>query len=593
MGKPAPATEVIGGRYRVNARIASGGMGEVLRALDTVLGRTVAIKILPFELAARPGFVERFRIEAQSAARLSHPNVVQVHDWGESGSTYYMVMEYVRGKNLREVLASSGYLPPRQVCELTVQVLDALEAAHSRGLVHRDVKPENVMITIDGRVKVADFGLARALERATVTGGLLGTVAYVAPEQARGDQVDGRADLYSTGCVMYELLTGTMPFEGDAAQILYQHLNGRVPVPSKTRPDIPSEIDRIVARATSPQPAERYASAAEMRSEIESLVAILPEAPPLADLAGEVTADVPADVLETMVAVERPKRRRIWTWMIAALVAIAAGLAGWNFRPVRVPAVEGLDLAAAKERLAAVGLTGEVRRAFSDEPPGIVISADPDRGSWVRRGGEVVLKVSRGPALADLVDLSGKTLSEAQSLIEAAGFQVGEVVERSDRSAKGTVIDQDPKPGLVRKGTPVNLTVSGGPEMVDVPSVVTKTVAEARALLSQAGLEAVVEEVFNDASSGTVLDQTPKAGEKAEVGTQVRLLVSKGPEPFAMPDVKGKACSVAKAELESLGLVVTVNGKGGAACGSNKVLDQDPLPGATVRKGQEATLYVA
>lgn len=593
MSKSAPAAEVIAGRYRVSGRIAAGGMGQVLRALDTVLGRTVAVKVLPFELASRPGFVERFRAEAQSAARLSHPNVVQVHDWGESGATYYMVMEYVRGSNLREILSVRRALVPRQACELMIQVLEALEAAHSRGLVHRDVKPENVMITIDGRVKVADFGLARALERATVTGGLLGTVAYVAPEQARGEQVDARADLYSAGCVLYELLTGSMPFEGDAAQVLYQHLNSRVPAPSDARPGIPADLDRIVLRATEPESKDRYPSAAEMRADIASSMSSLSETPPLSELAGELTAEVPAEILETMVPVERPKRRRRWPWLIAVLFTAAAVVAGWTFFPVKVPVIVGLDVAAARQRLAAAGLDSEVRRAFSDERPGTVISTEPGEGRRVIPGRTVVLTVSRGPAIAELIDLSGKTLDDAQKILGDAGFVLGEVTDKFDRTVKGTVIGQDPKPGKVRKGTPVNLIVSLGPEIVEVPAVTGKPFEEAKTLLGKSGLEASREDVFNDAASGTVVDQTPKAQEKVEKGSQVHLVVSKGPQPFAMPNVKGKTCSAAKAELESLELTVTINGKGGAACGANKVLDQDPLPGATVRKGQEATLYVA
>lgn len=591
MNRSAPPAEMIAGRYRVSSRIASGGMGEVIRAVDTVLGRTVAIKLLPTELAARPGFIERFRAEAQAAAQLSHPNVVQIHDWGSTDSTYYMVMEYVRGKNLRDIMSAFGPLPPEQTCRLMIDTLEALEAAHIRGLVHRDIKPENVMITVDGRVKVADFGLARVVERATLTGGLLGTVAYVAPEQARGEQVDGRADIYATGCVMYELLTGSIPFEGDAAQILYQHLNGRVPTPSGERPELPEEIDRIVLRATEREKDSRYATAGEMKEELRSAARNLPAAAPLSELSGEITSEMPAQILETMVPVERRKRHRL-RWLLAGLVVIAAAVAGWTFWPVRVPQVIGEDVAAAKSMLAEAGLSAEIRREFSDEPPGTVVSAEPDQGSLVRNGRTVVLKVSRGPALGDLIDLTGMTVEDAQAWIESAGLLVGELVERFDPAEKGTVIGQEPKPGRVRKSTPVNLEVSAGPEIADVPDVVGKPFDEAKTLLEGAGFGTVREDVFNDAPLDTVVDQAPKAGEKAAKGSQIRLVVSKGSEPFAMPNVKDKVCSDAKAQLESLGLVVAVNSKKGATCTTANVLDQDPLAGTMVRKGQEVTLYI-
>lgn len=594
MRESAPYVDVIGGRYRVNSRIASGGMGQVLRALDTVLGRTVAIKVLSSDLASRPGFVERFRAEAQTVAQVSHPNIVQIHDWGETGSTYYMVMEYVRGKNLREILATRGRLELGHACRLMIEILEALDAAHARGLVHRDVKPENVMVTVDGRVKVADFGLARLVERPTLTGGLLGTVAYVAPEQARGETVDRRTDLYSAGCLMYELFTGSIPFEGDAAQILYRHLNERVPRPSELRPEIPESIDRIVQKATEPSVEARYSSAAEMRDELRSAAADLPASPPLAELSGELTSEIPSEILETMVPVEKRKRKK-WPWILAALILLTAAAAGWTFRPTRVPRdLVGETLATAIERLASADLDAKITLELSDEEPrDEVLDVDPDPGSLVRRGREVRLTVSAGPAVADLVDLRGMPLEEAESWLEEAGFQIGATEERYDPAEKGTVIDQDPKKGTHRKDTPVNLVVSAGPEMVDVPAVTQKTFEEAKAALEQAGLRALREEVFNEALAGTVIDQTPKPGEKAMKGSEVRVVTSKGSEPFAMPGVKDRPCSDAKTELESRGLVVAINSQKGSPCGSNKVIDQDPLPDTMVRKGDQVTLYIA
>ena len=593
MSKLAPENEVVAGRYRISARIAAGGMGEVYRAWDPNLRRTVALKILPLDHIGRPEAVDRFRAEAQSAARLSHPNVVQVHDWGETESTCFMVMEYVRGRNLREVLAHWGPLAPRQTLELMIQVLEALEAAHARGLVHRDIKPENILITVDGKVKVADFGIARAMEDTRATGGLFGTVAYVAPEQARGTTVDGRTDIYSAGCVMYELLTGVRPFEGDAAAVLTQHLNARVPRPSDDCPEAGPEIDAVVAKATHPDPALRYQSAGEMRQELERIRPSLPEGPVLAELSRELTSEVSPEMQDT--AVPEPGKRRRWRWwpiLLLLAVAAAAG-AGWMFRPVEVPKVVGIDRAAAQERLSAAGLTWREKQIESSEAVGIVLASDPPPGASVRRGGEVVLEVSKGQPLATLPNLVDLEIEEAKRIIIDAGLLFTEPTARFDAAPAGRVIEQDPKPGKVRRGDPVNLVISKGPEKTKVPETRGKTYEEAVSILESSGLQAVKEEVFSDAPAGTVADQSPGPGEEVVKGSSVKLIVSKGSEPFAMPDVRGRACAQSKTDLESLGLVVVVNSRGGAGCAVNKVLDQDPFPGAQVRKGSEATLYVS
>lgn len=592
MSRATAPSEAIAGRYRLAARISVGGMGEIFRARDSVLGRTVAIKVLPRDLAQRPGFVERFRREAQAAARLSHPNVVQVHDWGEWESTYYMVMEHVRGRNLRDILAARGPLAPRQACEVVAQVLDGLAAAHAQGLVHRDVKPANILVAQDGVVKVADFGIARAAEAGSATGGLFGTVAYVAPEQASGGPTDGRADLYSTGCVLYELLTGSLPFEGDAARVLHLHLTERVPPPSLERPEAGVHLDRIVIRATEPDPAARYPTASEMRDDLSAIAASLAPAPPLSELAAEATAEVPEGSEETMVPAPARRRRRLLPFLLMIGLIAAASVAGFLFRPVRVPGVLGSTEERAVRSLEAAGLDAGVSRSFSDDPPGTVISADPAPGRLVFRGSRVTLQISRGPALSDLPDLRGLPLDEAKQTITARRLVVGVVTEQHAPDPPGRVLDQDPKPGRVRRGTPVNLVVSKGPEMVEVPDVTRRSFDEALAILRARGLDAEREDVFDDAAAGTVIRQSPNPGESVEKGSRVHLVVSKGPQPFAMPDVKGKSCADAKSQLESMGLVVVVRSQSGG-CGANRVLDQDPLPGATVRKGDEATLYAA
>ncbi|HEY2667494.1 MAG TPA: PASTA domain-containing protein, partial [Actinomycetota bacterium] len=572
------ATEIIAGRYRVAARIGSGGMGEVFRARDQVLGRTVAVKVLPQELAARPGFVERFRAEAQAAARLSHPNAVQVYDWGSSDGSYFMVMEYVRGRTLREVVAARGRLQPAQAAAVLGQLLAALEAAHASGLVHRDVKPENVLLTAAGDVKVTDFGISRMMDAGMpgrqTSSDLLGTASYVSPEQIRGDPVDARTDLYAAGCVLYELLCGAPPFEGNVAHVLHEHLTGRVPAPSIEAPEA-APLDAVVARSTETDPAARYPSAAAMRTALAEAAASLPEAPPLSELASELTSMVVTETQETMVAPLAGRRRR-WPLLVAVLLVLVAGAGAVMLRPV--PTVTGLRQAEAVAKLRAARLHTRVGTAFDDSAPaGTVIRARPpfSVGPFGLRGSTVRLTVSRGPDLRQVPLVEGQTLAAARQALHAARLPDPVVSEDFNPAPKGTVVQQLPPPQAVRPGTPVTLKVSKGPEMVAVPAVVSGTAySAASATLTAGGLSAVRQETYNDAPAETVLGQAPVAGTSVPKGSAVTLTVSVGPQPFAMPNVAGGAtCAAAKAQLEALGLVVTVKSPSGT-CTTNPVLLQ-------------------
>ena len=591
----AEAPTEIAGRYQLAGRIGAGGMGQVFRARDQKLGRTVALKVLPVDLALQASFIERFLAEAQAAAQISHPNVVQVHDRGEDRDTYYIVMEYVRGKNLRQILAENGRLHPKQAAQVVGQVLAALDAAHERGLVHRDVKPENIIVSIDGRVKVTDFGIARAVEGAMLTGGMLGTVAYVAPEQARGERVDPRADLYSAGCLLYELLTGSLPFEGDAAKVLQEHLNGRVPAPSLLAPEIGKDMDRVVLRSTAPNPIDRYQSAKEMQADLARVTKALPAAAPLSELTSDFTSEVAVETLETMIPQGRRRRRWAWwKWLLATILVVGVAAGIFFLSPIKVPAVVGMDRVDAAAALEQKGLDVRYRREFSDEAEDTVVATRPPPGARVRRGGTVQVTLSAGPELTDAPAVVGMKLQQAAAAIQAAGMEVGNIERRHDVSAKDTVLEQDVKPGRHRKGDPINLAVSEGPQILEIPDVRSRSIGEAESLLRQRGFTTSRTSVFNSAPQGTVVDQSPKAQEKVPQGTPVTLAVSKGPQPFSMPNLKGRACADAKAQLQGLGMQVSVQSPSGgsAACGSNKVLEQDPLPESTVRTGREATLYV-
>jgi eukaryotic-like serine/threonine-protein kinase len=591
------APSEVAGRYVIAGRIGSGGMGDVFRARDSVLGRTIAIKMLPFELAIQPGFVERFKAEAQAVARISHPNVVQVHDWGQENDTYYMVMEYVRGKNLRQVLSQARRLAPRQAAQVTGQVLGALAAAHDKGVIHRDIKPENVVVATDGRVKVADFGIARAVENAALTGGMLGTVAYVAPEQARGERVDPRTDLYSTGCMLYELLTGSLPFEGDAAKVLQDHLNSRVPAPSTLVPEVGEILDRVVARSTAPKAEDRYQSAAEMRKDLASAISGLPEAPPLAELTGEFTSEAGPENVETVVRHAPVKKKKSWKrWALLAVLVLALAGGGIYLGPTQVPSLAGEPRAVAEERIREAGLQANFTEAFSDDvPAGEVIGSRPGAGSWTRKDGSVAVTLSQGPKLSDVPNVVGMQLDQARAAIIENDLAISPNIERRNSiEPVDKVLSQDPAPKQVKSGELVTLVVSDGPAILPIPNLGGKPGDAAEKELTDLGFVPVTESVFNGAATGTVVGQTPAGGEPHPQGTEVKVSVSKGPQPFKVPDLKGKPCAEAKGALEALGMKVSAqtSGGGAATCAGNPVLEQDPLSGSDRRPGSEATLYV-
>lgn len=585
------AVELIAGRYRVAARLGGGGMGEVFRARDQVLGRTVAVKVLPEALAARPGFVERFRAEAQAAARLSHPNAVQVYDWGSSDGSYFMVMEYVRGRTLRDILAARGRIEPAQAAALMDQLLAALEAAHASGLVHRDVKPENVLVTTAGEVKVADFGISRMAEGAATSSEMMGTASYAPPEQIRGESVDGRADLYAAGCVLYEMLCGSPPFEGNVAHVLHQHLTARVPAPSIECPEA-APLDAVVSRATEGDPAARFASASAMRAALSGAAGALPPAPPPSELASEVTSMVAAEHEETMMAPVGRRRRRRWPLLVAVLLILVVGAGAVMLRPV--PKVRGLAQAAAVARLHKAGLHATTALAFSPTAAqGTVLSAGSPFmvGPLGVRGSTVHLTVSKGPDIRTLPDVGTLDVVAAQAAILAANLPAPVLQPVYDASQPGTVIGQFPPPGAVSPGTPVTLKVSRGPEMVNVPAVSGTAYPAAQSALGGAGLSPVRQDVYNDAAAQTVIGQAPSAGTSVPKGSGVTLTVSLGPQPFAMPSVGGAACAAAQGQLQGLGLVVTVTSRSGT-CTANTVLLQDPPSGVQVTKGQAVTIYV-
>ncbi len=598
------------GRYRLDRAIARGGMATVYEATDLRLDRTVAVKVMRPSLAEDGDFVERFAREARAAARLSSPEVVAVHDQGTDAETgtAYLVMEHVAGRTLRDVIRDDGPLAAARALALLEPVLKALAAAHGAGLVHRDVKPENVLLGDDGRVKVADFGLARAIESSNLTattGLLIGTVAYLAPEQVEHGRADTRTDVYAAGILLFELLTGVPPYSSDSPMsVAYRHVHEDVPAPSTLVTGIPTELDDLVVSATRRDPAARPVDAGAFLAELRAVRADLGDAAtePGVRLDSHPTLVVPRESIvpppppkpAAKTERRRPPRKVLLPLLLALL--LLAGTGTWWLAAGRydqAPSAFRLDRAAATAALEAAGFEVRVDPAprYSETvAPGLVMGQDPEAGDRVRKGSTITVFLSRGPDRRAVPSLIGSTQADAVAALEKAGLAVGGVTEQfSSQGAKGTVLSSSPASGeKLKPGTKVALVVSKGPELLAVPDVVGQTRAEAEKALADAGFGAAVTEVFSDTvKKGVVVAQDPATG-RAPRDSAIALQVSKGPQLITVPDVVGDRVKDAEARLKALGLKVRVN----RIPGPGIVRSTDPRAGEQVRKGTTVTLNV-
>ena len=564
------AGKVLGDRYELVAVIGRGGMAEVWEARDVRLGRRVAIKILRPDLARDPAFQARFRREAQSAAALNHPNIVAVYDTGEdvyldgteSTVVPYIVMEYVDGMTLRQILSSGRRLLPERSLEITAGTLSALDYAHRHGIVHRDIKPANVMLTRTGDVKVMDFGIARAMNDSghTMTSAqtVMGTAQYLSPEQARGEVVDARSDLYSTGVVLYELLTGKPPFTGDSpVSIAYQHVSEQALPPSQVDPEVSAEIDAVVMRSLAKSPDDRYQTAADFRADVERAVvgaptnAAMTMAVPM--IVGEPTQRLDA-VQQTQayaIDTEPPRGRRaqrgagfVAAVTIGVLALIGLAILGaalvlnrTSANTVAVPDLKGLTIKQAESVLQRNGLVlGSQTPEVSEKPVDTIIGQQPTPGEQLEQGQAVNITVSAGKEKTTVPPLVGLTsVADAETALGDAKLVLGNVTEQDGTQPKGYVLSQNPAEGQsVDVGTKVDIVVSSG--KMAVPSVVGQPEEVARAALSAAGLGVnVVYQESNTVPQGVVLEQDPAAGSTAEKGAVVTLIVAIEPEPTPTP----------------------------------------------------------
>ncbi|MGW7822631.1 Stk1 family PASTA domain-containing Ser/Thr kinase [Streptomyces puniciscabiei] len=626
--------QVLDGRYRVDARIAVGGMATVYRALDTRLDRVLALKVMHPTLAADGSFVERFIREAKSVARLAHPNVVQVFDQGTDRSYVYLAMEYVAGCTLRDVLRERGALQPRAALDILEPVLAALGAAHRAGFVHRDMKPENVLIGDDGRVKVADFGLVRSVDTQTsTTGTVLGTVSYLAPEQMEQGTADPRVDVYACGVVLYEMLTGGKPHSGDSpAQVLYKHIHEDVPPPSALVPGLPYELDELVASATARTPDIRPHDAVALLAQVrearrtlsdEQLDAVPPQAIAAEhDNAGDRTSVIPRSLtvprplpvneeepaegvvrhttrLQAPPVPPRRSRRLVLTVVAAVLVVFGVGGGVWYINSgqfTKVPPLLAKTEAQARERLGAAGLeVGQVRREYNDTVQrGTVIGTDPAPGARIRDHDSVTLTISLGPETVNVPDVTGRPLAEARARLKADGLEPGMITRQfSEDVASGSVIATTPQAGTRRHaGSAIALTVSKG-SPIDVPDVTGEDLDSARHDLTDAGLKVKIaaQQVNSEYDKGKVAQQSPGDGSQAAEGDTVTLTLSKGPEMVEVPDVVGDSVDDAHKALEGAGFKVEED-RGLLGLFGDTVKKQSVQAGDKAPKGSTVTITI-
>ena len=630
---------VFNNRYQITERIGIGGMAEVYRAQDNVLGRMVAVKVMLPQYAADQSFTQRFKQEAASAANLQSPYIVNVYDWGQDEGTYYIVMEYVRGSDLKTAINQRGAINQRKVAEIGSQVCQALSVAHGLDIIHRDIKPQNIMVQPDGNVKVMDFGIARAKNSTKEqTSSVLGTAHYISPEQAQGKELTATSDIYSLGIVLYESATGKLPFDGpDAVSVAMKQVQDEPVPPRELNPEIDPSLEAIIMKAMAKNPMERFATAKEMRSALNDYLAgrpvmlgggftsaqtqVMSNVPPISPM-GDGTAVMPAvggnqhgtsksgqshSYMSDNTAPKNNKKKI--AAIVAAVVAVVALIAicafalggnGDSKEQIVVPDVTGQTLDEAKSAIQSAGFTvGTVQQQYSDKvESGKVISQDPMGKSKKAKGSSINLTVSQGTQEIEVPDLTGKTADEAKKLLQANGlkFKAG-AAEYSDTVDKDLVVRQNVEAGSkVAKDTVVTYYLSLGSEGSSVPNVVGQTRSAATTTLNNAGFYVTYDEQYSDSvAEGVVISQTPESGSKLKADGTVNIVVSKGKESKAVnvPNVVGQSEGAATTTLSNSGFQVTTEYQASTSVSAGSVISQTPSSGSELDPGKTVHLVIS
>ena len=618
------ADTIIDSRYRVLEKIGAGGMADVYCAEDMHLGRKVAVKLLHSRFAQDQEFVERFRREASSAAGLQHPNVVGVYDRGEFDDTYYIAMEYCEGESLKQLITREAPLDPARAIAITKQILVASRFAHRRNVIHRDLKPHNVILDEEENVKVTDFGIARAgASDITEVGAIMGTAQYLSPEQAQGKSVTEESDLYSIGVVLYEMLTGRAPFGGDSAvAVALQHVNEPAPSPRELEPAVPPELEAVVMKALSKDPEQRYRDADSFIKALESVevrlrqgpvdtestavyapvgivapraASVPPPAPPPVALPPQPGDGVPPP--PTGEPPEDERRRNPWVWagVLAAVAVVVVGvllLLGSKDQVV-VPPVVGQTLEQASQRLDRAGLGVETKRRADQAPRDFVFEQSPNPGQKIDKDSIVTLFVSNGPSTVKVPDVVGLEEADARRRVRNADLRPTVEQESSTKVPEGTVIRTDPGAGrLIERNSSLTLVVSSGPGEVTVPNVVGEDQESAVTRLRDEGLSPIVRERSSSEPVDTVVDQSPASGQKVDEGSSVTIFVSDG-KVREVPDVTGLTQGEAEAELQDAGFNVSVRTRPTDQPDEDgTVLSQSPRGGAERRESATVSITV-
>jgi beta-lactam-binding protein with PASTA domain/cytochrome c556 len=625
---------LVDGRYKVVSRLGAGGMADVYLAEDQQLGRKVALKLLHRRFAEDPGFVERFRREAQAAAGLQHPNVVAVYDRGAYDGTYYIAMEYLPGRTLKRLIRDEAPLDPVRAIDITIQILKAARFAHRRGVIHRDLKPHNVIVDESGHAKVTDFGIARAgASDMTETGSILGTAQYLSPEQAQGHTVSASSDLYAIAVVLYEMLTGRVPFDAEqAVTIALKHVSEAPTAVTAINPSAPAELEQVVMWALNKNPADRpqdadqfiaaleHAKAAitsgqagQRTAAIAAVGAMAMDVPPVAPTLHASapvgtpipTAPAPPDGGETQGGSPEPPRgapRRRLLWLAVALLVLllaGGGVAAYLLtRPkqVAVPAVVGQQIGPARTRLLQAGFKVSEQPETSSHPTGFVFFQSPIGGAKVDKGSTVTLSVSSGPGNTSVPAVVGDTLVKAEQALRRARLTVGAMQSQSSTQyAQGDVINTAPAAGQsVPVNTTVEIFVSSGKPLKAVPNVVGQSQASGKSTLQGAGFTvSVTTQPSSTAKVGNVISQIPSAGAQAQPGSSVTITVATAPTNVSVPSVMRQTAAQATAALQAAGFKVTQTAKDVKKQSNDGiVLSQNPGGGTSAKKGSTVTIVV-